>query len=266
MTYNVKSFDLYNWSQNVNSRDEMMDIIKQEAPDVLCLQEFFTRDQEKMDNLKRVINLLEENGYHYHFEETIRRKEINYWGLATFSRFPITGKGRIPFEGEDILLNGAMYSDLDVNGKTIRVYNVHLQSIHFRREDYAYIEQFAAEKVPEMEGTRKIAARLKWAFQKRAVQAKDLAERVEASPHPVIVCGDLNDPPVSYTYQVISNGLTDPFQEVGNGIGKTYKGPFPSFRIDHILVDESIIPVSYRTIPETWSDHYPVVGEFYFKP
>ena len=46
MSYNVKNFDLYNWSGNKDTRSKMMKLIKKESPDIICFQEYFSDDEE----------------------------------------------------------------------------------------------------------------------------------------------------------------------------------------------------------------------------
>jgi endonuclease/exonuclease/phosphatase family metal-dependent hydrolase len=81
---------------------------------------------------------------------------------------------------------------------------------------------------------------------------------IEQSPYPVIICGDFNDTPSSYTYHQLSEGLIDAFKESGNGIGHTYGGALPSFRIDYILHDERFKSTRFNTIRSKFSDHYPI--------
>jgi endonuclease/exonuclease/phosphatase (EEP) superfamily protein YafD len=85
-----------------------------------------------------------------------------------------------------------------------------------------------------------------------------IARHIELCKHPVIICGDFNDPPVSYTYRKISHGFADAFMRSGWGIGSTYHGPMPSFRIDYIMHSKQFISMDYRRIKFDYSDHFPV--------
>ena len=155
---------------------------------------------------------------------------------------------------------------MKINEDTVRVYNVHLQSIRMKREDYQFAEDISKikniNKSEEInKNTLRILHRLKYAFIKRAPQAEMLEENIRECRHPLIVCGDFNDTPASYTYHVITSKLIDAFTEMGVGMGKTYQGVFPSYRIDYLLHSQDIKTLNFRTLKVAFSDHYPIVAE-----
>jgi endonuclease/exonuclease/phosphatase family metal-dependent hydrolase len=76
-----------------------------------------------------------------------------------------------------------------------------------------------------------------------------------------MVCGDFNDVPLSYSYQTISRNLLDAFREAGTGIERTYKGPFPSFRIDYILFSKKLACKAYHSTEKIPGDHKLVWAE-----
>jgi endonuclease/exonuclease/phosphatase family metal-dependent hydrolase len=255
MSYNVKVFDLYNWSHNTETRTKMFDLLKNEAPEIACFQEFFHRDSSNFcntDSLKKI------NGWQYaHVEYTSHGKFLQHFGIATFSKYPILNTGKVDFgyKGNNVCI----FSDIKIGKDTVRVYNMHLQSIAFSKDDYKYAEGLQKDiETEDIERSKNILRRLKRAFVKRSKQAELIQESISHSPYPVIVCGDFNDTPASYTYSTISKNLTDSFIESGNGLGKSYVGAFPSFRIDYILHDNKFKSYDYRTIREELSDHFPV--------
>jgi endonuclease/exonuclease/phosphatase family metal-dependent hydrolase len=256
MSYNVKVFDLYNWSHNKETRAKIFGLIADEMPEVACFQEYFHRDSSDFCNTDSLKKL---TGWPYaHVEYTSEGKFHQHFGIATFSKYPIINTGKVDFgyKGNNVCI----YSDIKVGKDTIRVYNMHLQSIAFSKDDYKYAEDLQKDvETEDMEHSKNILRRLKRAFIKRGRQADLVAESISHSPYRVIVCGDFNDTPSSYTYSTISKNLTDSFMESGKGFGKSYIGEFPSFRIDYILHDSKFISYDFRTIREELSDHFPVV-------
>lgn len=254
MTYNVKNFDLYNWSKNRESREVMYTVMEAEAPDILCVQEFYSDKAGRFENIDGLKKRLHLENVHVHNRVKLRNGAD--FGQATFTRFPILHEGYIDFEGTN---NLCIFSDLLIKGDTIRVYNVHLQSIYLGNEGETYIQRLLREQDTDVESSKRILQKLKTGYINRAPQANIIAAAIRESPHPVIVCGDFNDTPVSYTYHTVSNGLQDAFQAQGWGIGATFAGKIPWLRIDHVLLDKGMTVLGYDRIESAGSDHYPVV-------
>jgi endonuclease/exonuclease/phosphatase family metal-dependent hydrolase len=152
-------------------------------------------------------------------------------------------------------------ADLLIGRDTVRLFNLHLESVRLRHEDYSFISGFDLqfekdEKIQE--NSLRIIKKLKTAFTRRAGQVSYLSEAIKDSPYPVILCGDFNDTPNSYTYQQLTDKLVDSFKESGTGFGNTYIGKLPSFRIDYILHDDYFISSDYQRKTISLSDHYPV--------
>ncbi|HRG60158.1 MAG TPA: endonuclease/exonuclease/phosphatase family protein [Bacteroidia bacterium] len=256
MSFNVRLFDLYNWTKNKTTRQAIFDFIKKENPDIIAFQEFYADEDNEfiqVDSLKSLLNLPYND---YEFTLTLRKK--HHWGIATYSKCRIIGSGHVNFREKSN--NICIYSDMLINHDTVRVYNMHLQSIHLLKEDYKFIDALGNDSVDvdEYKGSRKIAGRLKRAFIKRAEQVDSVSKSIKNSPYPVIVCGDFNDTPASYTYQTMTSNLKDSFVGAGKGWGKTYIGIFPSYRIDYILHSNSFEAYEYTTHQEKLSDHYAI--------
>lgn len=258
MTYNVHLFGLYDQEGSEEKRDEIFDLLKGESPDVLCFQEFFHSDQKGYFTTKDSLLKFLPTKY-FHARYTHAKNGRNYFGVAMFSKYPIINKGFIPFESD--VNNFCIYADIKYQGDTIRVYNAHLQSIRFKPEDYAFVDENKNKEKLDA-GVKRIAWRLKKAFEKREEQVKKVVESVATCRHPVLMCGDFNDPPVSFTYGLLSDYLEDSFKSCGSGIGNTYNGVFPSFRIDYILHSGDFQADYYRSVNNDLSDHYPVVAGF----
>ena len=141
---------------------------------------------------------------------------------------------------------------------TFRVYNAHLASIRFGDADYRFVKDLDTDTRGDSlrSGGLRILKRLRDAFIRRADEVDRIVAHMAESPHPIIFCGDLNDTPMSYSYHTLRDaGLMDAFVESGRGVGHTYIGDFPSFRIDHLLHGPEMEAYDFRTLPEELSDH-----------
>lgn len=256
MSYNVRLFDLYNWSQNNNTTKNIFDFISYSEPDIMCLQEFYSNEKNAHNTLDTILQFQKAKNSHVAF---IQKKNKDYhFGVATFSCFPIVAKGEIQFENSN---NICIFSDIEMNDQTIRVYNTHLQSIHFGYDDYQFIDSLQTQK-KHWENIWSIMKKLRTAYIKRAKQAQIINNHIANSPYPVIICGDFNDTPTSYVYQQIRQNLKDAFVETGTGIGSTYNGLVPFLRIDYILHNEKLKSYNFERPKIKHSDHYPIICKF----
>lgn len=257
MTWNVKLFDLYNWTGNKATRSKMFDFIKSENPAVLCLQEFYSEDTGAFNNIDSLRGHL---AYRYSSHAyTITLRKTDHWGVATFSRFPIVNEGKIVFNSRSN--NICLYTDLKIDGDTVRVYNMHLQSINFGYSDIRFVQSMLSEEdaEDEMENSKNILRRMKRAYTRRAEQSNAIAAHIAECRYPVIICGDFNDTPVSYTYRMLCQNMTDAFRESGSGFGKTFVNPLPLPRIDYIFHSQTLQSWEFNTLQTAeMSDHYPV--------
>lgn len=258
-SYNSMLFDLYNWSKNKQSRQNILSSLQETNPDILCLQEFYNSNRnDGLHNVDTVLNAL--NIKYHHVEYTTIAYGHNHFGIATFSKYPIVNKGKIVFNTKSN--NICIYTDLLINKDTVRVYNMHLQSISFSKKDYKFIDDVKDDDdaQDELENSKSILRRLKRAFVKRASQADKVAMSISSCRYKIILCGDFNDTPASYSYRVISGNLKDAFVEKGNGMGITYAGKFPQFRIDYILHSKEFKCTNFIRNEETFTDHYPITA------
>jgi endonuclease/exonuclease/phosphatase family metal-dependent hydrolase len=256
MSYNVRLFDLYNWSSNERTKDRIIELLQQENADILCLQEFF--HSGKSNYLITVPDLLDQTGYaHIHDKYMQRTRNDHHFGIATLTNYPVIDRGNVPLSDE--VNNVCIWTDLAFQGDTVRVYNAHLASIHFGESDYQFIQELDAdENVKTTAGLGKIGRLinlLKVGFQKRAKQTHEIRAHMAECPHPILYAGDLNDSPTSYAYRQLTEELEDAFISSGSGIGSTYIGAFPSFRIDHILHSDDFSSTGFKTLSDELSDH-----------
>lgn len=258
ITYNVRVFNHFEWEKGISIRDSILDFLHNHEAGLICMQEFLTRsDRPKQSeaSLKRKLS----NTPYSHINYTYKSNGgATKFGLATFSKYPIARKGVIMFENSP---NACIYSDIVKGSDTIRVYNIHLQSIKLNKRDYNVLDSLFSFNSEGLDEVKEISESLKEAFIKRSEQVRTIVKHMDDSPYPIILCGDFNDTPVSYSYHKLLGDNKDAFREAGSGVSSTYRGKLPSYRIDYVFCSNPITPISYSTGNKGLSDHYPVVTE-----
>lgn len=253
LNYNVRVFNTYAYLQNKNSPGKsMVRWLADDDADIKCLQEFY--NDSKSDVFNTVQKLSLQKKYHSLVKPAFVNRVGAQFGLAIFSRFPIVHSGDIVLEENSH--QHAIFADVNTGSDTLRIYNIHLQSMSI---DENKIDDF--EKAGE--NYLDIAKKLKFGFVERARQIDNLLSHILNSPHPVIVCGDFNDLPYSYTYLRLKKYLSNAFEEAGNGLGFSYNGKLFFLRIDNQFYSaplQAVRFVTYRNIP--FSDHFPVKTEY----
>ena len=240
MSYNVRLFNAYNWIKKEGVKEEIFEFFKELESDILCLQEFYApKELPQLD---------------YPFQHIGLQQKKSQWHMAIYSKFPQINKGTVSIKGER-MNNTCIFSDVIIDKDTIRVYNIHLASNWFDKKELAFIENPDLNKQVIKEGLLSIGKRLKESFQKRAIEVDVIKKHMESSPFPILVCGDFNDLPNSYSYQKIANGLKDSFLKKGYGIGSTFIGKIPFLRIDYILHSPHFETVKINIHPQKLSDH-----------
>lgn len=228
MSYNVKTFDLFNNKENTIKKNGF-DFIKDQNPDVLVLQEFYK---------SKKINLT----FPYKYIKTKDPK--SKFGLAIYSKFKIINSGSFNFKKT---ANNIIFADIVKQKDTIRLYNLHLQSLRIKPNE----ENFGQEN------SEKLLKRVTNSFQKQASQTTQFLAHEKQWKGKKIVCGDFNNTAYSWVYNKISKDKKDAFIEAGKGFGKTFEYKLP-IRIDFILTDTNAIINQFSTFSEKFSDHYAV--------
>jgi endonuclease/exonuclease/phosphatase family metal-dependent hydrolase len=248
LSYNVNHF--YSYLEKKGKGENILDFIAAQKADIICLQE---------TNLKKTgvlspFNLKEMFPGINHLQLA---HQSSWNGPVTFSRFPIINMGELRFEGSN---NMVIFTDIKMKGDTVRVYNCHLQSYGIRPEDYSMIDSMSFHNI-NIDEMRALGGKLKHGYKLRSVQVGILKKHIDECRHPVIVCGDFNDTPISFTYQKIVAGLADAFVESGKGVSNTYRGKLPSYRIDYIMHSPVFKSYNYKRHRVNYSDHYPISSD-----
>lgn len=247
VSYNVKYFTGDGIYPTKEIADNILNFLRQTNADIICLQEVRLNKRQVFDISNNNIPLIA----HMQLAHTSHEG-----GQLTLTRFPIVYMGEIRFKNSG---NMIIYTDMLINNDTVRVYNCHLQSYRLRPTEINSIDSMQFSYQPKFkEEIKDLSVKFKNAIIKRAEQAAALREHLNKCRYPVIVCGDFNDTPVSFTYRMVRGNLKDSFIESGKGTANTYNGKLPSFRIDYILHSEKFSSYNFEVSPVNYSDHYPI--------
>ncbi len=231
MSYNVRLFNHYSWTDDSKIPEKISALINEKAPDIIAFQEFYKTPKASIS-------------YPYSY---IKTSALSHkFGLAIYSKYPILNKGSLNFKNSG---NNIIFADILVKKDTIRIYNIHLESLKIN-PNTAHFGQ---------ENSEKLFKRLEKGFQKQATQAAQFLAHEQQWKGKKVICGDFNNTAYSWVYQQIAAGKKDAFVEAGKGFGKSFHYLFP-LRIDFILTDTSIAVHQFKTIPKHYSDHYPILA------
>lgn len=256
ISYNVRLFNYFE-NHGANSESKVIAFIKSQNADIICLQELFISGYPLVEE-KLMRDAL--GGKYYSHMKISGRGKNRYYGIVTFSKYPIVRKGEIIHPRSSSL---SIYTDVLIQNDTFRIYNNYLQSFRLRRMERSFIEEMTTSDDKEtITEVKSLSMSLKKGFVKRALQAEVVKDNIDKSPYPVIVTGDFNDTPVSYAYRKIRKGLNDSFVNSGYGAGFTYKGNYPPNRIDYILYDDALLNSYFEIKRVKYSDHYPIIAYF----
>ncbi|WP_339628982.1 endonuclease/exonuclease/phosphatase family protein [uncultured Maribacter sp.] len=215
--------------------DTIVKFIQNERPDIVCFQEF---DYKKIRS-------------HYFEEYPFKYVDFEFGPdngrviQAVYSKFKLLEKGLLEFPESS---NSAIFVDIRYKKDTVRIYNLHLESLNIRPNSI------------KKERSDKLYGRLRDSFAKQQEQSCIVRNHMNNSPYKSIVCGDFNNTQFSNSYFTIKGDLKDSFLEKGRGYGKTINfWKFP-FRIDYILVDPSFEVLSHKNYDINLSDHEPIMA------
>ena len=252
LSYNIMGFGA---SSPTDRQNPILTYLQESRADIICLQEYSTGKTSKHPTQKAIDKALAE--YPYHRIDAIGKQRGNK--VACYSKLPILSARPLKYASAS---NGTLVYELAWGDDTLLLINNHLESNKLTKEDKVVYEDMLRdpEKDKVESGMRQLVGKLAEAAALRAPQADSIAREIERSPHrDIIVCGDFNDSPISYTHRVIGQELDDAFTHSGRGLGISYNQNKFYFRIDHILTSPSLEAFNCtvdRSIAA--SDHYPI--------
>ena len=233
MSFNVRLFNSYNWIDEKNIPQSILSFVNQESPDILCLQEF---SNEFSPSFKK---------YPYNYIQSSTKNGQN--GLSIMSKYPLFNKGFIPFENSN---NSAVYAEIYYKSDTLRIYNIHLESLRINLKDTLFTRG----------NSQKFINRLTDVIKKQEVQMDEFQKIDQNNLHPSVICTDLNNNAFSKIYKGVKNNRIDAFSHAGDGLGGTYNFAYFPFRIDFIFVDPKMEIIDFKTHSVNLSDHKPVTA------
>jgi len=257
MTWNVAQFNVMEDKRHPEVKSRMLDLIKQNEPDIACFQEMVAEDSTVREHghVDEFLQKLDFKNYFYSYNSKEDFWGQAHFGIIIFSKYPIINKQTVSTYPND-------YNSIFQYADTIRVFNVHLQSLRFSKSNLNYIDQPSVEdEGAALKQSKNIISKFKKGFLKRQAQADRIRAEIDKSPYPVIVTGDFNDVPNSYAYYTIGKGLNNAFAEKGSGLGRTFSGISPVLRIDNIFVDEDMNVQQFGLIKKKLSDHFPIITD-----
>ena len=246
LSYNVLHF--YSYLEGNKDTATILDFIAAQNANIICLQE--TKLQKT-----GALNPIRLKDYFPGIEHCQLAHQSRWGGPVTFTSYPIVNMGELRFDDTS---NMVIYTDVLIEKDTVRIYNCHLQSYGIRADQYSVIDTLGFQR-KQLHEMKKLGIKLKDAYRQRSGQIKQLKESIDACRYPVIVCGDFNDTPVSYSYHTIHSALNDAFVESGKGVSNnTYRGKLPPFRIDYIFYSDEFEAFNYQRPRVEFSDHFPI--------
>lgn len=231
LSYNVRSFNLNGWSKQKNIGDRIIEFVTKKDPDIVCFQEYNPE------------HILTREQYPYHYKKMIGSS--NLFGQIIYSKYPIIHTGSLDFKNTG---NNAIFADITIGNDTVRIYNVHFQSLRVSSKFNTLKE----------EDSKRLLGRIGEAFKKQEEQVMTFLDSEKKSPYPVIVAGDFNNSSTSYMYRKIRGTKQDAYEKAGSGTGRSFTFDFIPLRIDFILADPKFEILQFENYNIKLSDHYPI--------
>lgn len=231
MSYNVRMFNHYSWNSDDSLAYKSYTFLKEIQPDILSIQEFY-----QSENI----------GFDYPYKYIKTKSKTNKFGLAIYSNYPIINSGSLDLKHS---ANNIIFTDVVKNHDTIRIYNIHLESLKINPDKQNFGE----------ENSDRLLERIKTTFREQAKQTEQFLKHHKTWKGKTIITGDFNNTAFSWVYREIAKNKQDAFKVAGKGFGRTFDYGYP-LRIDFILTDTSFDINYFETFNVRYSDHFPILA------
>jgi len=257
MSYNVHNFKHVDGETDTETcASQMIDMVCEQRPDILCCQEF-AGYKSGVTRQKCIDIFAEEAGFQYIYYN----RNNNYGGNVIFSKYPIEKVSEMSDFAKEYTYGIMVLVDAGEKGQ-FHVADIHLLSYMITDSEIESLTTPQERQQYEMLG-KTLLHKLSFAFQRRSEELVKVLNGLQPVEGPAIVCGDFNEPPLSYNYrQMQKAGFVDTFTKVGHGIKPTYAGKLPLLRIDYAWANDGVTPLSFTRHRYKASDHYPIILDF----
>lgn len=258
MSYNVHHFKhIDNKMETEDFANQIVNIVREQSPDVLCCQEFFAF-KSKVSRLQCIEDFSKSIGLPYVYYN----RKNNYGGNVIFSKYPVSKVSEDSGFGREKTYGVMVSVDAGERG-IFYIANIHLLSYRITNDEIDVLMNSSELRNTLDTVGMTVFRKLKYAFERRSEEIDVMLQGMPQVDGPIIMCGDFNEPPVSFVYRKMQKaGFVDSFIKVGRGIKPTYAGKLPLLRIDYIWVNGKVTPLYFKRIRFKASDHYPVMLEF----
>lgn len=235
MSYNVRMFNAYKWVDDPLIPRKISALVTEEDPDILVTQEHYIMESGIFKNYPHKYIELKDKGSEF--------------GMAIFSKYPVINRQSLNFPQDGN--NNAIFVDVVKNEDTLRIFNVHFQSLNIKP---------GLQDIKDAD-SKQLVGRIGFGFGLQQKQAEVLKAAVEESPYKTLVLGDFNNTAFSYVYRYIKGDrFQDAFLKAGSGFGKTFSLNYFPLRIDFLFIDEPMTVNSFEVFPVDYSDHFPIMA------
>ena len=261
MSYNVHNFKhLDGETDTERFARQVMNMVREQNPDILCCQEF-GGFKARISRPQCIQLFADSTGFQYVYYN----RKNNYAGNVVFSKYPIEKVSEVSDFAKENSYGVMVSVDAGEKGK-FHVANIHLLSYLITDSEIESLTTPQERQQYEALG-KKLLKKLNFAFQCRSEEHQKVLNGLAPIEGPVVVCGDFNEPPLSYNYrQMQKAGFVDTFTKVGHGIKPTYAGKLPLLRIDYVWANDGVTPLSFKRHRWKASDHYPIMLDFTIQP